>query len=320
VHDAGLIWPADKKRSVFDLWCYVLNHAAKLGEAIRREEYAEAGHEIGRTAVWLFSFIAKLQDPNKKGSDSLFSTATPLSEMIWNKYPNCCPVCYEHFVVIPQLKDKKDVKEWNGKIKKCRCILRSEAVERRKEKKFREDKRDEIKRLRREYAQRFNPEDPKTYSLDSLEEMFFNVFEPAITLLSPESIGFHFLEEVGEVSEALTLLYTFKDEKEATQELYELRKLEVENEIADVFSWLFAVSSKLRLIYGKFDRSPERLYPDIEISLPRHSPQMWVSKRIWAEYKTRRGSFGCRICGQSTCGCNIFLATEKKAINKLLDH
>jgi len=322
VHDAGLIWPADKKRSVFDLWCYVLNHAAKLGEAIRREEYAEAGHEIGRTAVWLFSFIAKLQDPNKKGEDSLFYTATPLSEMIWAKYPNCCPVCYEHLVAIPRLKGKRDVKEWNGEIKKCRCILRSEAVERRKEeeKKFSKDKRDEIRRLRREYARRFKPKDPKIYSLDSLEEMFFNVFEPAITLLQPESIGFHFLEEVGEVSEALTRLYTFKDEKEATQELYELRKLEVENEIADVFSWLFAVSNKLRLIYKKVDRSPERLYPGIEINLPQYAPEMSVSKRIWAEYKTRQGGFGCRLCGNLTCRCEIFLATEKKAINKLLGH
>lgn len=317
VHDAGLIWPADKKRSVFDLWCYVLNHAAKLGEAIRREEYAEAGHEVGRVAVWLFSFIARLQAPTKKAVDSLFFVSTPLSEIIWNKYPNCCPVCYESRVVIPQLKGK-DVEDWNGSLRTCRCMLRLEAVERRKEKKIGETEREVIRRRRREYAERVRPKGSKAFSLDDLENMYFNIFQPAITALTPESIGFHFLEEVGEVSEALTLLYTFREKEEATRELYELRKLEVENEIADVFSWLFAVSSKLRLIYEKFDRSPKRLYPGLKVSLPRYAPQMRVSKRIWAEYATRQGGFGCRRCGLLTCICRIFLATKKEDRDVLL--
>lgn len=317
VHDAGLVWPTDKQRSVFDLWCYVLNHAAKLGEAIRREEYAEAGHEIGRTTVWLFSFIARLQDPKKKGFDSVFYLETPLSEIIWNKYPNCCPVCYEDRVVMPQL-NGKDVPDWNGRLRKCRCMLRLEAVETRSEKKSRKAKQETLRRRRRKHAKRFRPTDPKALSLNGLENMFFRVFQPAITVLAPESIGFHFLEEVGEVSEALTLLYTFAKEEEATRELYESRKFEVENEIADVFSWLFAVSSKLRLIYEKFDRSPERLYPNFKGPLPQYAPQMWVSERIWTEYGTKQGGFGCRRCGYLTCKCPIFLATKKEARNILL--
>jgi len=77
-------------------------HASKLGEALRRELYDDAGHEAGRVAVWLISFVAKLQDDSKKGHDLLFNITTPLSQMIWNKYPNCCHTYYGHHIVLPE--------------------------------------------------------------------------------------------------------------------------------------------------------------------------------------------------------------------------
>ena len=51
-HDCGIIWSKDKERPVFDLYYHVIEHASKLGEALRRELYDIAIHELGRTTIW----------------------------------------------------------------------------------------------------------------------------------------------------------------------------------------------------------------------------------------------------------------------------
>jgi len=309
VHDAALIWTKDVQRPVFDVWCHVLDHASKLGEALRRELYDDAGHEVGRVAVWLISFVAKLQDESKKGHDRLFNITTPLSEMIWNKYPNCCHTCYGHHIVLPRHRGKS-VPDWAGELQRCDCMLRLADVEARSEK-LTDEQKEWIRTERREYARQTMPTDRAVFSLDGLEEMFYGIFQPAIFALSVESIGFHFLEEIGEISQAMTGLYSFKDKYEAKQELYEARKLDLEGEIADAFSWLFAVSNKLREIFQLADRAWDRLYPDHRVpAQPRYGEAMWVSERIWAEYQASEGVFGCRDCHRPKCECDIYLVTS----------
>lgn len=316
VSDASLTWTKDIGRPMFDIWYIVVSHAANLGEALRREEYAEAGHEVGRVAVWLVSFVARLQALDKEGFDRIFHISTPLSKIIWNKYPNCCPACYGELVVRPRIKGH-GASNWEGKLRPCDCLLRHEEMETRNVR-YKERDKEEIRRQVREYAGHWMPSNPEAFSFDSLEQMFFHVFQPAITLSSPETIGFHFLEEVGEVCQALTTFYTYRTKAQATPETYKARKLALENEIADVFSWLFAVSNKLRLIYEKFDRSPQRLYPRSRSRRKSIAPDMCVSKRIWEEYG-KSAVFACRVCGQTVCNCPIYLATTNERIEPILN-
>lgn len=315
VSDAALIWTKDLDRPLFDMWYIVVSHAAKLGEALRREEYADAGHEVGRIAVWLVSFIARLQAPDKEGFNRLFHISTPLSRIIWSKYPNCCPACYGELIAMPRMKQQA-VSDWGGRLQPCGCLFRHEAMEIRNVR-YKQSEKDEIRRQVREYADAWIPINPEMFSFNGLEQMVFSIFRPSITLSSPETIGFHFLEEVGEVCEALTMLYTYKRKGAATPTEYQSRKLAVENEIADVFSWLFAISSKLRLIYEKFDRSPERLYPHSRSRRKSIAPDMWVSKRIWEEYG-KSEVFACRVCGKTVCSCSIYLATTNEQINPIV--
>jgi len=315
VSDAALIWTKDIRRPLSDMWYIVVSHAANLGEALRREEYADAGHEVGRIAVWLVSFVARLHAPEKESFDHIFQTSTPLSRIIWNKYPNCCPVCYSEQIVIPKLRGE-EVEDFGGKLTACNCVLRQEDIETRSLR-YKPKVREQIRLQRRQYAEKHQPKSPESFSFDSLESMFFEVFQAAITVESPEQIGLHLLEEVGEVCTALTAIYTYKSEEEATPELYRARILELENEIADVISWLFAVSSKLRLIYEKFDRTPQRLYPDSKVLWKPVASDLFVSKRIWAEYGNT-GIFSCRVCKQIVCNCSIHLVTKQEQMNRIL--
>jgi len=300
---------------MFDLSFIVVRHASALGEAIRKEEYGDAAHEVGRLAVWLVSLVARLQDSeNKRGVDRLFEISTPLSQIIWTKYPNCCPACYGDHAVIPQ-REGADGEDWRGELQQCDCLRRQEKVETRNIAYSSEEKED-IKRQLKEYATRWMPVDPQQFSFDSMEERFMNIFGPAIRLSSPESVGFHLLEEVGEMCEALVDLYTYAPRAEATPQVYQDRKLAVENEIADVFSWLFAASIRLRLIYQKIEQGYARLYPRSDAPLVSHVRSMWVSRRIWAEYGKDHG-FSCRVCGQLVCNCDIHLATTSRAIRAL---
>jgi len=317
VHDAALIWAWDVQRPVFDVWCHVLDHAARLGEALRRELYDDAGHEVGRVAVWLISFVAKLRDENKTGHGRLFHITAPLSHMIWNKYPRCCHTCYGYGIVLPRHRGES-VPDWNGQLQRCDCLLRLADVEARSEQ-LTDEQKEWIKRERREYAKKTMPTSPEAFGLDELEKMFCDIFQPAIFAQSVESIGFHFLEEIGEVSEAMTKLYSFKEKSEATLQLHEARKLEVEEEIADAFAWLFAVSNKLRGIFQLADRAWDRLEPGRKLPFqPRYADAMWVSERIWAEYRSPEGVFGCRVCHHPKCDCPIYLVTSAPKIKSML--
>ena len=142
VHDCGVIWSKNPERPVFDIYFHIIEHACKLGEALRRELYDMAVSELGRTAMWLFGFINKLKN-STKGNDKLFTSKRELYEMLLNKFPNCCPTCFRNEIAIPiknGIKNESWLDIWKGEIRPCTCLLRPLDVEIRNQKSKKEDK------------------------------------------------------------------------------------------------------------------------------------------------------------------------------------
>lgn len=208
------------KRSVFNVWLHVVEHASSVGEALRKDEYTEAFCALARVFGWLCSFVAKCYYDEK--AESVFKLNKKLSEIVWYKYPGMCYAC----VTFP-----------------CHCLTRKREVERTK---------------------RLTPEQEKLLAfarksgkgpanIDGWAQMFEAIYGNYHYASPLGSTGFHLLEEVGEVAKSVVDL----EEKGAGDRSEELVG-KTRDEIADVFSWLFAVVLKLRFIsesvaplYGK---------------------------------------------------------------------
>ena len=317
VEDCGVIWIKDPERPVSDLYYHVITHASGLGEAIRRELYDDAAHQLGRLTIWLFSFVKKLQS-EKEGTDCIFVTSTPLSEMIWNKYPNCCHTCFGREYALPVYKGGKvDEKKWDGKVVPCTCLLHLAEVERRSQRLSRYEKTI-IKKKLREYAEKTKPVEASEFSLDKFQERFQEIFASNLFATSIESIAFHLLEEIGEVCEALSSLYTYKGEKYARHETHSRKIRDLEDEIADVFSWIFALANKLRDIFTLPDRYFKKIVPDAPLKF-RFRRYLTLSQIIWETYGNREyGVLGCRDCKKLLCECPIYLVNSEERTKNLL--
>lgn len=317
VEDCGVIWIVDPERPVSDLYYHVVTHASALGEAIRRELYDDVVHQLGRLTIWLFSLVKKLQS-EKEGIDRIFTMPTPLSEMIWNKYPNCCHACFGREYSLPLHRGEKvQEKKWTGDIVPCTCLLHLAEVERRSQRLSLYEKR-LIKDKIREYAKKNKPVEASELSLDKFQERFQQIFAPNLFATSIESIAFHLLEEIGEVSEALSSLYTYKKDKYARYKNYLRKRRDLENEIADVFSWIFALANKLRDIFSLPDRYFKKIVPDAPLKF-RFRRYLTLSQIIWETYGNKEhGVLGCRDCKKLVCGCPIYLVNSEEKVNSLL--
>lgn len=200
----------NQERTVFNVWLHAVEHASSVGEALRKDEYTEAFCAIARVFGWLCSFVAKCYYDEK--AESVFKLNRRLSEIVWNKYPRMCYAC----VTFP-----------------CHCMARKREVE--KVKRITPDQ-EKLLASARELGQ------PPS-SLDGWAQMFEAIYGNYHYASSLVGTGFHFLEEVGEVAKSVVDL----QEKEAQDKSGKLIRT-AEDEIADVFSWLFAVVLKLRYI------------------------------------------------------------------------
>ena len=95
----------DKHRSLWDVWCHALHHAAAVAEEIRKAsstnlDLGKVKQEIADLALWVFTMLAKLRGPlgsstpNQPPRDWLVKISVTASNLMWNRYPAICPWCY----------------------------------------------------------------------------------------------------------------------------------------------------------------------------------------------------------------------------------
>lgn len=310
------------RRTAVDYLLHVLDHASKLGEAVRRDDAHRILRETAETASWLFAFVAKLED-KKKGWEQALNIKVSLSMMIWGKYPNLCPHCFERAYIL--CKGNKSGENIAADIAgKCKyCLPDYPKVERRAEEGSAEYNalRARARKELKAFAGRTAVKRPKT--LKKFEEMFRHIYESNVALSTIESIGFHVLEEAGEIGRAVIDAYTSKEGE--PQERPEEKRQALCDEVAEVFAWLCSLTLKVQMGAATFDRYRSDSQPEISPRLPPRvqlqdegalADKIGLEEILWITYRNPRTKrYGCPYCGKKRrpsypCKCSLTFAWD----------
>lgn len=302
-------------RPVLATWLHVVEHASSACEGLRKRQWDSVLGELASVFVWWLAFIKKLNLlANAEGSDLAYSIPFTPSEIIWTKFPDVCPV---EFGLLVQ-KDKPIgsdalLKSWRSlKGQRCACLARKREVEGRtkEEKKF-------AKRHLWEIARQTASARPS--SLDEWEKLFRNLYEGSSYTLQIEEIGFHFMEEVGEVSEALVNIMesgvlatagTKPTEAEVVEERLVRMKGLVE-ELADVFSWSMMLVHAIKVQIASLDQYVQQdprtrdnaLAKQLRNIIGDSAERVNFAEVLRRNYN-KNGRFCCSACNNSTeCSC-----------------
>jgi NTP pyrophosphatase (non-canonical NTP hydrolase) len=273
-----------KIKNVEVIWFRVLENASKVAEDLRRYKYGNAMENLSHMFCWLCGFCSR--------------TKRNLGETVWKKYPYVCPYCRE---------DRDKV------VKSCNCpghrMETEETPTHRKEKMINEEILDYFRKT-------FKKKKPR--SLDGWVSMFDKLYKNSNYSASIEHIGFHLMEEIGEVSRAWRRKQEFEKRKEKNSDIKKARaqlELDLDYEIADVFSWMCALINKISSIADAVENLGKST---IEIRMAHRKtahmpiPKVALSNFVFAEYGR-----GCPNCGRKKCLEDCFLTeckfmTEKK--------
>lgn len=316
------------KRSVLDVWLHVVAHVARLAESVRREMSARIIADLAATVFWLFSFVSKCQN-SLVPDDRVFRIALPPSSLIWNKYPGTCPACFDFWITeqilnlgaVPPseltavfqreraavLFQLESAAASNTVPRPCTCLSRIAITEQRHE--HYRVLEDDLHDLRLHYARQSVVRQRGLTSVPDIEAMFSKLFENSYVLLSLEAVAFHLLEEVGEVTEALKACYTYeRTQAPWSEQAARRRVLKLEEEIADVFSWAFAVVLKIKK--SRFEEVEKYLneFPDRVISGFEFTKRITLADIVWTKYgitadKQVSDRLLCPGCHKRPCGC-----------------
>lgn len=247
------------------MWLKVIEHSTRIAEGIRKRKFFEAVSSIARVFAWTCGFVTSNPD--------LFDHAS-LQDLVWYKYPRACSYCASPFT-----KEIQKVIEDHGGFP-CTCRPYIEEITQ--------------KTARTSWLATYREELHQPRSLDEWCGMFDAIFYHRLSLMSLDAVCFHFLEEVGEVLTAMRLhadftfnfpenKYSFKKLKQLFSEYRPFRKIVIDKpveyeeiissakqalkeEVADVTSWLFSLTSKLlsfRTSFSDYEKEARHLIKEI---------------------------------------------------------
>ncbi|MFW9997256.1 MAG: MazG nucleotide pyrophosphohydrolase domain-containing protein [Candidatus Odinarchaeota archaeon] len=198
----------NEHKSEEEIWLHVVEEVAELAEDLRKQHIFPRQNSkketegilvnIPDTFAWFSAFIAKKR----------FS----MEDIVWNKFPNICSYCFM---------------ETN-----CSCIGRSKAYsDSEKDRGYtaKEKREKELESYRAKKKGRF----PDT--LYGWQLMFKKIYGNVNRVQSIEQIGFHLMEEIGEVAKEIR--------RSNTEEL--------KDELADVFAWIMGLILKCEDLLAK---------------------------------------------------------------------
>lgn len=298
----------DRYRSLWDVWLHTLHHASAIGEEVRKGGRDEKLFvEIADFSMWFFTVLSKMngetgvRKPGEKSVvESLIRVRNSYSDLLWLKYPQMCPVCYWR-----RTHGDRDGESQPGFDSKCDCLLHE--VEKRDQ-----SQKEQHVRNMRSYARKMISRKPA--GVDQWQEMFATIFEANLKHIDLPSAAFHLLEEVGEVSDAMARMYTYRtDEYRPGSPSW--AQVWLEEELADVGSWLFAIVTKadsIRMAADAYER-----WQGGDSVPPR--PQVRLSNIIWRRYGLDElQDFYCVHCRQqSECACPIVLIPGTHTVKDL---
>jgi len=325
--DIASIWPDDASTAANDFWLYVMKHATKTCESVRRNQWDETATSLSEVAVWWLSFMNKVTTKPQENGNDLIDWITYIDsdadQIIWHKYPFFCPHCFGRKASEMGLFDRNDprkilnnediqriVNEMEKK-PKCTCLGEKGPVENRS-KEF----KDFVSRNVSAYAERSKKEKmPK--SMKGFLDMFGLIYENSAEVLSIEEIAFHLFEEAGEVATALTDLQrmerTIPDTNEKLECAVKERRDKIRafaEELADVFSWSNTLVSKINRHLSCASDLVKKLYMGEESAkILTQAFEKAVKENtnlvdlIWRQHSTSGSNLVCEHCKKPKCEC-----------------
>lgn len=298
----------DRNRSVWDVWCHALHHAAAIAEQLRKKALADSVFdEIADFSLWLFTAVHKLagrvgepKERNEIPPETLIRIESGCSDLLWQRYPKVCPFCY-----LRRTKAAGSFEEGQELIGPCDYPLHDDG-----EPQKTDEKRAALEMLRH-FSERMRTTKPK--SIDEWQQMFGALFRTNLTRMSLVGVMLHLMEELGEVSDAMIRMYSYTAREFLKGEPHQ-RQLRLESQIADVFSWLFALVEAMNLNTRElFEREQWRLQPSAVGERP-----IRLSEIIWRRYgSTERHSFYCPFCKNAVCSCPLIFVPATRGMEEL---
>jgi NTP pyrophosphatase (non-canonical NTP hydrolase) len=294
----------DAKRDIMDVSFHASHHAAGIGEEVRKSKPGgKLFDEIADFSMWFFTLLGKLEGQlgqarnGESPRHSVIRIGHTYSDLVWNKYPNLCPVCYWRRTHGDRTKeDASTIRS------ACDCLLYD--VETRDQ----GQKRTHVE-AQRDYARDHVGEKPG--SVDDWQRMFGRIFEANLRHLDMSDIAFHLLEELGEVSDAMVRMYTYDKEDYRPGEV-RWRQIWVEEELADVSSWLFALVEKTNWIREIAEEYEQWRLKEGADDTPKR-PRLYLSSIVWKKYGSDalKSLFCPYGSGQAQkCTCEILFVPE----------
>jgi NTP pyrophosphatase (non-canonical NTP hydrolase) len=269
-----------------DIWFRVLENASKVAENLRRYKYAKAFESLAHVTCWISGFATR----QKKD----------LETVVWKKYPYICPYC------------RKDTDEV---IRPCSCGIKRVELEEANSYVKETMIRDEMMKY---FADKFKNLQPS--KLDDWIVMYKKLYGNVIYSIPIEHIGFHLMEEIGEVSRVLRRKKEFEDrvkngkEKGTDHDIARQQfEYDLDSEIADVFSWVCTLVHKIQLLSKALkeyhDGMPSisiKTTPVRETRYPIEIPEVTFSEILYSVYGK-----GCPNCHNVICSEDCFLSECK---------
>lgn len=173
---SGIYSKVDAQRTPEQIWVAVTAHSSSIGESIRRYAFSELLKYAAHTFCWLCSFVNKCNQVK----DDVFSCTETVCGMVSLKYPFKCGHCRKDYCSCDPI-------EMDTQIDKSAKYER-----------LVQDRQDVLLSV-------------EGFSITDWKRKFQDIFGHRIHLLAFENIGFHFLEEVGEVAVAVRKLSQLKN-------------------------------------------------------------------------------------------------------------
>jgi hypothetical protein len=277
-------------------------HCSSIGEAIRKSDFVELMGFAARAFSWMLSFSMKCS----KTDDLLFRCENTFCEMVYLKFPDLCGHCTSN-----------------------RCECNPIDIEAKK------DKAGKYTKLYEKWTR-----DERTkgiqYKIDDWLEIFTGIYGGRIHLQTLETLGFHFLEEVGEEAFAVRKLIQLRGVLRNTSDIINeanLQKLVTIPSIASEYIRLgkgqpdgkppFILNSKEekdiynRIVDAKMDLIVEladlfSFFCSILIKLGKvtiESNKVFpadLEQALIDTYGKPDSTLVCPVCGKDACECTFF--------------
>jgi NTP pyrophosphatase (non-canonical NTP hydrolase) len=287
----------DELRSLWDVWLHANHHAAAIARAAGKPRLqGRILTEIADLAFWLFTIIYRVRGelgvkgPGEDDRQSIIRVKEDLSGILWNRHPGLCPSCYWRGTRTegPSLNPARPGV--------CKCAAHpGDQPDGRSSQAIRPS-------LRGLALMRV---DQRPKSIDQWQERFNEIYRDYLQTASLERIILELLTQMGEVSDGMVRMYTYKPD-EFVAPIPSWRRERLEDELGDLFRWLFLIVAKLNSLISSSSHD-----------LPRSAPEpLRLSWILWDRYgsSTSQGQLHCPFCGEPTCTCrHIFVPGNASA-------